>query len=98
MRSHELVIYYKLGIFVFSKGFPSLTPNLYKACNTTAVLSRHNAISQQLRSGAIPLPSAAPLRFMLLLEQNRAQCLERGQAVPALSGSGNADYGHFGEK
>ena len=59
---------------MFSKGFPSLTPISYN--NTIAVLSRHNAISQQLHSGAIQLTSAALLRFILLLDQNQAQYFE----------------------
>lgn len=62
---------------MFSKRFPSLTSNLYNKCNTTAVLSRTDAISQQLHSGAIQLTSAALLRFMLLLDQNQAQYWER---------------------
>lgn len=62
---------------MFSKGFPFLTPNSYNKCNTIAVLSRHNAILQQLRSGAIQLTSAALLRFILVLDQNQAQYFER---------------------
>lgn len=45
--------------------------------NVAPLLYSAGAISQQLRSGAIQLTSAAMLRFILLLDQNQAQHLER---------------------
>lgn len=62
---------------VFSRGFPSLSPNLRNKFQTIAVLSRHNVISQQLHSGAIRLTLVALLRFMLLLDQNQTPYFTR---------------------
>lgn len=56
----------------------SLPPSLpARTINVTPMLYSAGAISQQLCSGAIQLTSAAMLRFILLLDQNQAEHLER---------------------